>query len=87
MSKPRVTTKGTHEILAHHCLSVLQAADELGNVFEVFHRKGMDPNRFQKWKCRFHTHGFAGLKDLSIDGSSSTIPSDQTSAFEIPGAD
>ncbi len=62
---PRVTTKGTHEKLAHQRLSVLQLAEALGNVLEAYRRKGMDLNSFYEWKRRFPTHGFAGLKDLS----------------------
>lgn len=65
MSTSRVTTKDTHEKLAHHRLSVLQLAEALGNVSEACRRKGMDRNSFYEWKRRFQTHGFAGLKDLS----------------------
>ena len=50
--------------LAEHRLSVLELAQELGNVAEACRRRGMDRTSFYEWKRRFQTHGFSGLKDL-----------------------
>ena len=50
--------------LAAHRLSVLELAQELGNVAEACRRRGLDRTSFYEWRRRFQTHGFAGLKDL-----------------------
>ena len=50
--------------LAAHRLSVLELAQELGNVTEACLRRGLDRASFYEWSRRFQTHGFAGLKDL-----------------------
>lgn len=55
-------------------LSVLEMAEELGNISEACRRGGMDRTSFYEWKRRFQTHGLKGLKDLP------PIPKSQPSA-------
>ena len=50
--------------VAHHRLSVLDLAKELGNVAEACRQRGLDRTSFYEWKRRFQTQGFEGLKDL-----------------------
>ena len=52
--------------LAEQRLSVLDLAQELGNVTEACRRRGMDRTSFYEWKGRFQTQGFAGLKDQPL---------------------
>lgn len=61
----KIVSKDPSEKLAHSRLSVLQLAEELGNVTEACRRAGMDRTSFYAWKKRFSESGFAGLKDLS----------------------
>lgn len=60
----RVTAKNPAEKLARKRLSVLQLAEQLGNVSEACRRGGLDRTSFYEWKRRFQTHGLEGLKDL-----------------------
>jgi transposase InsO family protein len=62
--RPRVTEKDPAAKLARQRLSVLQLAQELGNVAKACKQAGMDRTSFYEWKRRFQTHGLAGLKDL-----------------------
>jgi len=50
--------------VAQQRLSVLELAQQLGNVAEACRRRGMDRTSFYEWKRRFQTQGFEGLKDL-----------------------
>ena len=50
--------------VAHHRLSVLDLAKELGNVAEACRQRGLDRTSFYEWKRRFQTQGFEGLKGL-----------------------
>lgn len=50
--------------IAKQRLSVLELAEQLGNVTEACRRMGMDRTSFYEWKRRFQTHGLEGLKDL-----------------------
>lgn len=50
--------------IAKQRLSVLELAEQLGNVTEACRRRGMDRTSFYEWKRRFQTHGLEGLKDL-----------------------
>ena len=50
--------------IARQRLSVLQLAEELGNITEACWRQGMDRTSFCEWRRRFQTHGLEGLKDL-----------------------
>lgn len=59
----KVTSKDPATKLAHHRLSVLELAQELGSITEACRRTGMDRTSFYEWKRRFQTHGLAGLKD------------------------
>jgi transposase len=52
------------EKIARQRLSVLELAEQLGNISEACRRCGMDRTSFYKWKRRFQTHGLEGLKDL-----------------------
>jgi len=52
------------EKIARHRLSVLELAEQLGNISEACRRRGMDRTSFYKWKRRFQTHGLEGFKDL-----------------------
>jgi len=52
------------EKIARQRLSVLELAEQLGNISEACRRRGMDRTSFYKWKRRFQTHGLEGLKDL-----------------------
>ena len=52
------------EKVARHRLSVLDLAEQLGNVAEACRRRGMHKSQFYEWKRRFQTHGLEGLKDL-----------------------
>ena len=61
----RVTTKNPAEKVAHKRLSVLQSAENLGNVTETCRKSGMDRASFYIWKKRFTEQGLEGLKDLS----------------------
>jgi transposase InsO family protein len=60
----RVTTKNPAEKLARKRLTVLQLAEQLGNVSEACRRGGLDRTSFYEWKRRFQTHGLDGLKDM-----------------------
>jgi len=60
----RVTTKNPAEKLARKRLTVLQLAEQLGNVSEACRRGGLDRTSFYEWKRRFQTHGLNGLKDM-----------------------
>jgi len=52
------------EKIARNRLSVLELAEQLGNISEACRRRGMDRTSFYEWKRRFQTHGLEGLKDL-----------------------
>ncbi len=60
----RVTTMGPVEKLAHRRLTLLELAEQLGNVSKVYRRGAIDRESFCEWKRRFQLHGFDGLKDL-----------------------
>jgi transposase InsO family protein len=61
-TKARPRDAGTD--LAQNRLSVLELAEELGNVAEACRRRGLDRTSFYEWKRRFQAQGFEGLKDL-----------------------
>lgn len=50
--------------LARQRLSVLQLAQELGNVAAACRQRGISRTQFYEYKRRFQTHGLEGLKDL-----------------------
>jgi Integrase core domain/Helix-turn-helix domain len=50
--------------VAKHRLSVLELAEQLGNVSEACRRRGMTRTQFYEYKKRFQVQGFEGLKDL-----------------------
>ena len=50
--------------LAQHRLSVLELAQELGNVAAACRRRRIDRTSLYQSKRRFQTYGFAGLKHL-----------------------
>ncbi|SDG38086.1 helix-turn-helix domain-containing protein [Roseospirillum parvum] len=50
--------------IARQRMSVLELAQELGNVAEACRQRGMDRTSFYEWKRRFQTQGLDGLKDL-----------------------
>jgi transposase InsO family protein len=52
------------EKLARHRLSVLELAEQLGNVSEACRQRKMTRTQFYEYKRRFQTHGLEGLKDL-----------------------
>ncbi len=58
------TTRDAATKVAQHRLSVLELAQQLGNVAEACRRGGMDRTSFYEYKRRFQTHGLEGLKDL-----------------------
>ncbi len=55
---------GPVEKLAHRRCTLLELAEQLGNVSKVYRRGGIDRTSFCEWKRRFQLHGFDGLKDL-----------------------
>jgi transposase InsO family protein len=52
------------EKIARQRLSVLELAEQLGNITEACRRRGMHRSQFYEYKRRFQTHGLEGLKDL-----------------------
>ena len=56
---------GSDEKVARHRLSVLELAEQLGNVSEACRRRGMHKSQFYEFKRRFQTHGLEGLKEPS----------------------
>lgn len=52
------------EKLVRQRLSVLQLAEQLGNVSEACRHRGVSRTQFYEYKRRFQTHGLEGLKDL-----------------------
>jgi len=50
--------------IAQQRLSVLELAQNLGNVAEACRQRGVSRTQFYEYKRRFQTHGMAGLKDL-----------------------
>jgi len=50
--------------LARQRLSVLELAEQLGNVREACRQRGVSRTQFYEYKRRFQTHGLEGLKDL-----------------------
>src|SRR5215216_1493638 len=60
----KITAKDTNEKLAHRRMTVLELAEQLGNVAEACRRGGIDRTSFYDWKRRFQLEGLDGLKDL-----------------------
>ena len=50
--------------IAHQRLSLLELAQNLGNVAEACRQRDVSRTQFYEYKRRFQTHGLAGLKDL-----------------------
>jgi hypothetical protein len=50
--------------IAKQRLTVLELAEQLGNVSEACRRRGMTRTQFYEYKRRFQIQGFEGLKDL-----------------------
>lgn len=51
--------------VAKHRLSVLELAEQLGNITLACKQRGMPRNWFYEYKRRFQTHGLEGLKDMA----------------------
>lgn len=60
----RVTDKDAATKLARRRLSVLELAQELGNITRACKQAGMDRTSFYEWQKRFQEQGLDGLKDL-----------------------
>ncbi len=60
----KITEKDPAKKLAIKRLTVLQLAEQMGNISEACRRARMDRTSFYEWKRRFQTHGLEGLKDL-----------------------
>lgn len=52
------------EKVARQGMSVLELAENLGNVSEACCRRDMHRSQFYEFKRRFQTHDLEGLKDL-----------------------
>lgn len=50
--------------VARQRLSVLELAQQLGNVSDACRRRGMTRTQFYEYKKRFEMQGLEGLKDL-----------------------
>ena len=50
--------------IAHQRLSLLELAQNLGNVAEACRQRDVSRTQFYEYKRRFQTHGLGGLKDL-----------------------
>ena len=50
--------------IAHQRLSLLELAQNLGDVAEACRQRDVSRTQFYEYKRRFQTHGLAGLKDL-----------------------
>lgn len=50
--------------IAKQRLSVLDLAEQLGNISQACRQRGMHRSSFYEYKRRFQTHGLEGLKDL-----------------------
>ena len=81
-----MTAKGPVEKLAHRHLTLLELAEQLGNVNRASRRGGIDRTSFCEWKHRFQLHGFDGLKDLPPIARSNpiTIPPEVVERTCVP---
>ena len=60
----KITAKDANEQRARRRLTVLELAEQLGNVSEACRRGGIDRTSFYDWKRRFQREGLDGLKNL-----------------------